>query len=91
VGAAGFLFDPDGNADGPGNTRIDQQTVEAVTGQGRIGYECTIAVEDLAAIKTAITANGGKILLDEQEIVGVGTLIRFEDCEGNVACAMRYV
>jgi predicted enzyme related to lactoylglutathione lyase len=27
----------------------------------------------------------------EFEIVGVGTLIRFEDTEGNIACAMRYV
>lgn len=57
----------------------------------RIGYECTISVDDLGAIKAAIVANGGKIVLDEYEIVGVGRLIRFEDTEGNVACAMRYV
>lgn len=64
---------------------------EGLAGRGRIGFECTISVDDLAAIKSAIVANGGKILLDEHEIVGVGTLIRFEDTEGNVACAMRYV
>lgn len=63
---------------------------EPVVGQG-IGWECTIAVDDLAAIKAAIVANGGTIVLDEYEIVGVGRLIRFEDSEGNVACAMRYV
>jgi len=57
----------------------------------RTAYECTISVDDLAAIKAAILANGGKIVLDEYEIVGVGRLIRFEDSEGNVVCAMRYV
>ncbi len=56
----------------------------------RIGYECTIAVDDLSAIKNAIIANGGKIVFDEYEIVGVGRLIRFQDTDGNVACAMRY-
>ena len=64
---------------------------EPVVGRGRIGYECTISVDDLGAIKVAIVANGGKIVLDEHEIVGVGRMIRFEDTEGNVACAMRYV
>lgn len=64
---------------------------EPVVGPGRIGYECTISVQDLGAIKAAIVRYGGKIVLDEHEIVGVGTLIRFEDTEGNVACAMQYV
>jgi predicted enzyme related to lactoylglutathione lyase len=64
---------------------------QSVVGRGRSGYECTVAVEDLTPIKAAIIANGGKIVLDEYEIVGVGRLIRFEDTEGNVACAMRYV
>jgi uncharacterized protein len=64
---------------------------EPLGGRGRIGYECTIAVDDLAAVRAAIMANGGKIVMDEYEIVGVGRMIRFEDSEGNVACAMRYV
>jgi predicted enzyme related to lactoylglutathione lyase len=63
---------------------------EPVVGRGMIGFECTIAVDDLAAARRAIQANGGKILLDEHEIVGVGRLVRFEDTEGNVVCAMRY-
>jgi uncharacterized protein len=58
---------------------------------GRTAWECTIGVDDLAAIKRAVVANGGTIVLDEYEIVGVGRMIRFQDCEGNVACAMRYV
>ncbi len=56
-----------------------------------IGWECTIAVDNLDAIKAAIIKHGGKIVHHEEEIVGVGTLFRFEDTEGNVACAMRYV
>jgi len=63
---------------------------EPAAGGGRIGFECTISVDDLKAIRAAIVANGGRIELEEHEIVGVGTLIRFEDTEGNSACAMHY-
>ncbi len=56
-----------------------------------IGWECTIAIEDPVAIKAAVLKHGGKIVHQEFEIVGVGTLIRFADTEGNIACAMRYV
>jgi predicted enzyme related to lactoylglutathione lyase len=59
-------------------------------GRGGIGWECTIAVENLSAVKKAIVKHGGKIVHDEREIVGVGTLIRFADTEGNIACAMHY-
>ena len=64
---------------------------EPIEGRGRIGWECTISVSDLDAIKVAIIKHGGKILHHEEEIVGVGKLFRFEDTEGNVACAMHYV
>jgi predicted enzyme related to lactoylglutathione lyase len=64
---------------------------QPVVGTGRTGFECTIAVDDLGAIKAAIAANGGRILMDEFEIVGVGRLIRFQDTEGNTVCAMHYV
>jgi predicted enzyme related to lactoylglutathione lyase len=64
---------------------------EPSPGRARVGYECTVSVDDLAAIKAAIIANGGRIVFDEYEIVGVGRMIRFADSEGNIACAMRYV
>ena len=64
---------------------------EPLSGQGRSGYECTVSVSDLAPIKAAVVANGGKVVLDEYEIVGVGRMIRFQDSEGNIACAMHYV
>jgi uncharacterized protein len=54
------------------------------------GWECTISVESLAAIKAAILANGGAVLREDEEIVGVGKLIQFADPDGNVACAMQY-
>src|SRR5262245_44468016 len=59
-------------------------------GHRQIGWECTISVDDLDGIKAAIAANGGKVVFDEYEIVGVGRRFQFEDTEGNVACAMRY-
>ena len=75
----------------PGIHGSFSKRTEPVGGRGRIGYECTISVADLGASKAAIVANGGKIVLDEHEIVGVGRLIRFEDSEGNLVCAMHYV
>lgn len=61
-----------------------------VTGQGMIGYECTIGVDDLEAIATAIEENGGTITMQPFVIETVGTLIMFADTEGNVVGAMRY-
>ena len=54
------------------------------------GWECTISVDDLAAIRAAILANGGKVVSDDGEIVGVGKLLHFADPDGNVAVAMQY-
>ncbi|MBI3784545.1 MAG: VOC family protein [Deltaproteobacteria bacterium] len=90
-GPPDFYLIHTGTADDPGIHGSLSARNEPVSGDGHTGYECTIAVDDLAAIKAAIVANGGTILLDEQEIISVGTLIRFADTEGNVACAMRYV
>ncbi len=90
-GPPDFYLIHTGSEDDPGIHGSVSKRLEPVVGRGRIGYECTISVEDLAAIKAAIVANGGKIVFDEYEIVGVGRMIRFEDTEGNVACAMRYL
>jgi len=63
---------------------------EPRTGDEGHGWECTISVEDLDAIRTAILANGGKVVREDGEIVGVGKLFHFADPDGNVACAMQY-
>lgn len=55
-----------------------------------IGFECTISVESLDKIEVAIKKNGGRIVMERAQIPKVGTLIKFEDTEGNISCAMRY-
>lgn len=89
-GPPDFYLIHTGTAKDPGIHGSVSKRPEPVAGRGRIGFECTISVDDLGAIKAAILANGGKIVFEEYEIVGVGRMIRFEDSEGNVACAMHY-
>ena len=54
------------------------------------GFECTIAVDDVQAVIAAVTAGGGKVLMDPTTITGVGELVFVEDTEGNIVGAMRY-
>jgi len=54
------------------------------------GYECTISVPSLSEIETAIHAEKGNIIMEKTIIVGIGSLIFFEDTEGNLAGAMQY-
>jgi predicted enzyme related to lactoylglutathione lyase len=53
-------------------------------------FECTVAVDDLDAVTAAITANGGRILMDKAPVPTVGVLTKFEDTEGNILGAMAY-
>lgn len=68
-----------------------QKRREPVSGKGMIGYECSIAVDDVEAIAASIGAHGGKVTMPPFQIEGVGTLVMFEDTEGNVVGAMQYV
>jgi len=68
-----------------------QERREPVTGTGTIGFECSISVEDVHSIAAAIEQHGGKVTHQPFEIETVGTLIMFEDTEGNVAGAMQYL
>lgn len=67
-----------------------QKRRQPATSGGQIGYECTIAVEDIHATAAAITAAGGQVLLPPFTIERIGTLVNFQDPEGNFACAMQY-
>lgn len=67
-----------------------QQRRQPVTGRGMIGFECTIGVGDVRAIASAVERAGGRIVLQPYLIEGVGTLIQFEDTEGNAVSAMEY-
>jgi predicted enzyme related to lactoylglutathione lyase len=55
-----------------------------------IGFECSIAVEDVNAVTRAVEANGGKIVMPKAAIPGVGWVVKFLDTEGNLACAAQY-
>ena len=62
-----------------------------LTGEGRRGFECTIAIEDLDAISTAIVEHGGQVTFGPMELENVGTLIMAQDTEGNVFGCMQYL
>ncbi len=55
-----------------------------------IGFECSIAVDDVDAVARAVEANGGKIVMPKSAINGVGWIVKFIDSEGNLACAVQY-
>ncbi|WP_432410856.1 VOC family protein [Rasiella sp. SM2506] len=55
-----------------------------------IGFECSVAVEDIDAIISKIEANNGKIVMPKTEIPYVGWLVKFLDTEGNIVCAVQY-
>lgn len=63
---------------------------DLVKGTRTIGFECTIGVPSIDATERAVKAAGGKVVLDRSVIVGVGTLMFFQDTEGNVFGAMQY-
>lgn len=63
---------------------------DLVKGTRTVGFECTIGVESIDAVEKAVLANGGKILLARSVITGVGTLMFFQDPEGNAFGAMQY-
>jgi predicted enzyme related to lactoylglutathione lyase len=55
-----------------------------------IGYECSVAVNDVDITAQKVEAAGGKILMPKTAIPGVGWLIKFLDTEGNLACAVKF-
>ena len=63
---------------------------EIKPGAKMIGCEVTFGVDDLDATIKAIEAGGGKIVMPPYYIGGVGSLIWFEDTEGNLMGAMKY-
>jgi predicted enzyme related to lactoylglutathione lyase len=67
-----------------------QNRREIAPGARMLGVEATMAVDDPRATLAAIEAAGGRIVTQPVHIHTVGTLIWFEDTEGNIAGAMRY-
>ena len=60
------------------------------TGTGLNGFEPTVSVDDLDAVITAVKGHGGRVTMPKSGIPTVGTLVRFEDTEGNDVGAMKY-
>ena len=89
-GPPGFYDVVTGADDRPGIHGALHGRDEPLTGGGTRGFTCTVAVEDLDAIRTRVVANGGTITDEQVEIPTVGTLIQFLDTEGNELAAMVY-
>ena len=79
-----------GDDGGPAVLGALQKRRELVAGQRTIGYECTIAVSSIDDTAKAVLASGGKTVLEESIIVGVGALMFFQDPEGNVFGAIQF-
>jgi uncharacterized protein len=89
-GPPGFYNIATGDPGRPGILGALHQRDEPLTGSGTRGFTCTVAVDDLRAIRAKVTANGGTITYQEIEIPTVGTLTQFLDTEGNEVAAMVY-
>jgi predicted enzyme related to lactoylglutathione lyase len=63
---------------------------DLIPGQKTIGYECTVSVPSLEATIRALKDQNAKIVMEKSVIAGVGTLVFFEDTEGNVAGAIEF-
>jgi predicted enzyme related to lactoylglutathione lyase len=88
-GPPDFFVIQTGTENHPGIRGALQKRAEPVDG-GVKAFECTVSVEDVDAIAAAVEANGGKVIMSKMQLPTVGWLIKFEDTEGNVACAMNY-
>lgn len=89
-GPPGFYLIRTGDEASPGVMGLLQGRQEPRTGTGINGFECTISVDDVAAIATKVEAAGVKIIMPAATIPTVGTLIYFLDTEGNKVGAMKY-
>ncbi|HEY3813270.1 MAG TPA: VOC family protein [Caulobacteraceae bacterium] len=89
-GPPGFYLIVTGTPEDPGVQGALQGRREPLTGTGQRGFECSIGVDDVDAIRAAVLAHGGKIQMERFRIEGVGDLIFFEDTEANRVGAMQY-
>lgn len=63
---------------------------ELAPGVRMTGFECSFGVADIDATIAAIEGAGGKIVMPKVTIPTVGTVVFFQDPEGNLAGAMQY-
>ncbi len=89
-GPPNFYLIKTGTDEEPGLGGALQGRREIVAGKPMFGFECTLGVPSIDETFAAVEANGGKIVMPKFHIPTVGTLIFFEDTEGNVVGAMQY-
>lgn len=66
------------------------QARRVLGGHQPVGFECTVAVPDAAAVAAAARSAGGAVLMEATTIAGVGELVFVLDPSGNPVGAMRY-
>ena len=88
-GPPNFYLIETGDKKDPGVTGLLQERRELVKGVRMVGFECTITVPDLDKTIRAITANGGTLATSKAAIPTVGTVVYFNDPEGNVVGAIE--
>jgi len=84
-----FQIDDGGGEDSLMGALQQRRTLQE--GHKMTGVECTVSVEDIDAVAEAVQLSGGKLLMEKTTIHGVGTMLFFEDPEGNVMGAMQYM
>ncbi len=89
-GPPNFYLIRTGSKEDPGVHGALQGRREIVAGKPMFGFECSLGVSSIDDTIAAIEKNGGKIVMPKFHIDTVGTLIFFEDTEGNVVGAMQY-
>ena len=89
-GPPNFYLIKTGTDEEPGLEGALQGRREIVAGKPMFGFECTLGVHSIDETLAAVEENGGKIVMPKFHIPTVGTLIFFEDTEGNVVGAMQY-
>jgi predicted enzyme related to lactoylglutathione lyase len=89
-GPPGFYLIHTGDEADPGVLGLMHRRHTPRSGTGLNGFEPTFSVEDLDAVIAAVERHGGRITMPKSAIPTVGTLVRFEDTEGNDVGAMKY-
>jgi predicted enzyme related to lactoylglutathione lyase len=89
-GPADFFLIHTGTKAAPGILGSLQRRREIVSGKPMFGFECTVSVDDTDEVAAAVVTAGGKVVMPQCVLPGVGDLIFIEDPEGNVVGAMRY-
>ena len=87
-GPPGFLQIMDDSGETP--MGAIQQRRQLHDGGPTRGFECTFGVDDVDETRRRVLDAGGRILMEQFTITGVGHLVAFEDPGGNPVLAMQY-